>query len=220
MTLATLTRVTEVPDDLRQLDADLAIKAQSELGYQPMLAHNQKRAAARYLFEQLIALGVPPFKPKVVVAYKRWQRAKLWLRAVVGQGIILFCYLTAIGMVARRFNPVNDLGGVLIFFVSLAGIITSVGLWIMLAPMAWRWRRASLSQTEEEVPADVLATALMIRHDFKRNSQVPNYGHTDVTFQVESLRYERMVMDPFLIVSYHGAEAYVAVWDEPTFKAK
>jgi hypothetical protein len=29
-----------------------------------------------------------------------------------------------------------------------------------------------------------------------------------------------MVMDPFLIVSYPGAEAYVAVWDEPTFKAK
>lgn len=72
------------------------------------------------------------------------------------------------------------------------------------------WVRTAISEFTGEIPQFVLHTALRVK------KKLPG-----VELVVEDLRQEtRMLPEPFLVAKYGDAEAYIEVWDEPSFTGK
>lgn len=217
MTVATFPRVTTIPEDMEVLDRDLAVRAEHELGYGAIGAVIAARQAKRELYAKLIALGVPPIDEAAVQRYKRRVVQKTWL-VPMGIQIGLGLGIVAAVFAGRQLHITGYVGiGAAAFVVStLAAIFGSAAMWTLIAPASWEWQEIRLEGYRQPVPEHILATALLVGGVIPQTSS--DWG--DNRFLVEEYRkqYQPDVADPFLIVQHNGAKAYIAVWDEPSFK--
>lgn len=69
------------------------------------------------------------------------------------------------------------------------------------------WRKVDLGTYKQPVPEHILRKCVQIK------KAIPG-----ATFQVDELRDQSRVVDPFMVVTLAGEGAYFEVWDEPKFE--
>lgn len=197
-----LERVVTVPTEITPvIDPKIAVEAYQRFGYK-LAQTTMKRAVARAeLFAQLLAMGVRPFDPRTVDLYKRKVAHARWLRWLAWEALIVSVAGLAV-VVSEPVHAIVGVGGI------IGGLVAAIVATLVIQPINWEWRRVELGDCKVEVPLEVLATALRIRERFPYS-----------TLHVESFQLRpQVVADPFLVVTTgDGGEAYVEVWDEPTF---
>lgn len=202
---AKLERTTTAPDDMAYLDATLVEDAKKLLGYAP--AQNAKLASLRYAgFIERVLTVLKPYTDRSVAKYKARLLFNKWMEALVYQ--LAWLGMAALGVAAvLKWNN----GYVFLFTCAmvLAAIVLSCATWAGLRPIAWEWSRVYLSDYNAAIPAHVLANAVMLKRVF------PNASFMVEVFQQSAKERDP---DPFLVLQADGCEAYVGVWDEPTFK--
>lgn len=226
-----LTRVTAVPAE-SALDARLAADAREKLGYTPMQDRLTLTRSTRELYRVLLAAGVAPFDLVTVIRYQkrvRWHRqiADAKFPALIGGAIFGAFVLTT-----------GNGGWFDLMLAGVAALAVSGFLYFLPAPSTpgpWKWRRVWMSDYDRPIPAHVLTTALRIREAFvqefeksaaSRNEYERACERADflqnLSFAVDELRRDarRVDPDPFLVVYWRGVDAYIAMWDEPTFASK
>lgn len=203
MTGTILERMTEVPDNLRELDEDLAAKAAKYLDYTLAQATVQRDNMTTRLQTQLLQLGIPGFKPESVERYKdsvsraKWIQMWAWMTPSI---VLAYATFYMAGHTALVFQPaMTGVAAFVLFFTPIFSV----------QPANWRWQSHELAHYPKPIPAHVLQTALMI------NDKIINARLSVEEFVLmETLR----VADPFLVVRVGDAIVHVEVWDEPSFK--
>ncbi len=218
LTLATIPRVTTVPETMAALDADLAERAREQLGYTPGMADINRGKREQKLISALLEHGVRPFTTDGVERYKRQMLAKKWRTACAWQ---LAFAVVAAACIVHVNNGLYAAGGVLVVTIG------SGAIWTVLQPVNWEWSEVGISNYRGVIPQHVLATALLLKHELSNLKTDKGFSY-GVTLSVEELRLtERVIFDPdpFLKVTIQAsngspASAYVAAWDEPSFTGK
>lgn len=199
----TLTKVMVPP--VVVVDDRFGKEVEAVLGYRGVRTHMQKISEHVKLLTTLAEHAIPWYDLKDVARYKAIKGRRdlvLLVQVTVGAAV-----LSALLLYGQSYFP-GPLGASLLaagVCVGVAAVLTLAVLLFGDAP-AYRWRRASIYDTRQPIPLDVLKLALRVKQ------LIPAAG-----LHVESLVKQERVMDPFLVVTLGEAEAYIAVWDEPTF---
>lgn len=200
-----------------------AAKVLSYRGGQVATTALQHQTAFRTLLKQM---NVKPFTPASVARYQRAQQRKMWwsanwFRCVLAAAPLLSA-LTALAVSVQFVTSSSSWYGLAVLAVC-AGSAASVGVAVNLRWARFRWERISLRDYAEPIPAAVIQLALALEK-----------GRVPQTFFLIEVLGERSMLprellngvrstrpDPFLIFrdARSGSEAYIAVWDEPSFKA-
>jgi hypothetical protein len=197
-----LERTSTVPKRI-SFDADLAHRCACELGYRELYGQVEKCSAERILLSTLAEHEISWFDPASVTRYKaklrgptRTMRASAWVGTLLGAGSLF----SGFSGYAEPWNA------------AIVGVVALVVLIVTFNSMldhhdGWKWTRVDLSRHQQPIPLFALETALRI------TQALPG-----ARFHVETFGRAEQIYDPFLIVTLDGAEAYVEVWDEPSFE--
>jgi hypothetical protein len=216
---------TPIASDLAALDADLAQRAQTALGYSPMAAQSSNLVAGNRLQLALKKLDIQPFDPKTVARYKAAvRRTPRWWAITLGVPLwivwvrFLWHPLLAWNAVVSVQNPLP-----VMLLVALLGIAAAgSAVWIFNLAMGGygQWFEEPLGDTNQIVPSFALQTALRIREaDPRASFSVEFYlPEKELTRRRREARIAYLARDPFLVVKSGNYTAYVEVWDEPAFE--
>lgn len=193
----------------------LADKAVATLGYSGLKAAvNEKIHRPNDSLELLAILrehGIKLFHPEEVERYKKEKAARASSHVRLGRAVsaILMASLVIFffGLVtAVIYQPVWA-GPVV--FLSMFVMTGSTLILAFSTITTATWERHPLNNGYTgSIPRDVIELAIGLKQSAPK-----------VEFDVDVLRVEKRILDPFLVVRLGEAEFAIAVWDEPKFNS-
>ncbi|MEW4565845.1 hypothetical protein AB1K70_25235 [Bremerella sp. JC770] len=195
---------------------ELADEAGELLGY-TLLARQKREARRLRTLEQTLAeYDIRPFTPRSVRKYKEAcevNPSTLWPRVV--DSVMGLSFMLAMGAMGGLFFSALLMDTMLSFYCAVT-VIGGVVLGFVFANLSnpslvrRQWKLHELAAFTEPVPEYALQTAL----DIKKK-------HPCVSFYVDVLEENRIVVDPFLVMRVHSGNViqdyYLEVWNESAF---
>lgn len=196
-----------------EIFGDLPERATKLLGYSAL--QNKNDTALREVLEKC---GVRPFTMASITNYKKGvmtksqRRAEFFIMTCV-YGMISFFVLLLGTVVTSLF--VKSLGHNHLLTAWLVGCGVFLVGFLILGLVSESifsrvvWQNTPLKGYERPVPEYALLLATEIKEHLP-----------EVDFSVHELLVRAVTFDPFLVVHFGNEEYYIAVWDEPDFKAE
>ena len=187
------------PISSAEVDNDLLVSAERILGYKII-----PRPRVAEMFDML---GIRPFTQDTVIRYKRGRIREFSMDAALLCLVVSILATTGSILIgASLLNPINDaVSTATLLMISSTVSLTAI-VWLTLHfPRGRRWELSLLSDYKKPIPEFALKMAIAIK------TKIP-----EVILYVDELRESS---DPFLVVAHEGVHHYIAVWEEPSFRA-
>ncbi len=207
--------VRAVDQDSLGLRESLAAEAEDVLGYTKLKADIAQSKQTSALTQTLHRLGIMPFSPESVAAYKKQiafgNSPSFAIRhPQITEFIIGLSLLVFVLSFGNSFT-----GWFISVYVGLAAIALMVlGLSVMLIMIektddgtGGEWKLVPLKGYERAVPEFAIQRAVQLKKELP-------------TAEIFIDEYIAKKVDPFLVVKHGEEQFYIDVWDEPKFEAQ
>jgi hypothetical protein len=199
--------ITDAEVEVASVKNEVLRQASMHLGYHA----NEVDPAGRHravLARTLKDAGIEPLDKRAVARYQASERRfanRFWWK--IGAVMVTLAAFENVMYASRGTASVGDQEAV---YVIGGAFVLGVAMAAAFIRKSWfQWVTKSLIGYDRPVPEFALAYALAIKRE-----------NPDVEFHVEELVREDHVADPFLVVYFGQAAAYIAVWDEPKFEGR